>query len=552
LSNTRSKKTQSTSKRKILGLFNEGMELKAILASYAGDKIAIESIDTSKLLTPLKQLEEISGGKTEEAELEGLSAEDVFGISKETPEGDEANPFEGEKIGEGEESEAPVSNEDILLSLLRRIPAEKFNLSINLPAPIMNTVLLKNGYSKLKSKERERKINAELSEKLHGNVPKDQYDYVESEKDKLLAFGYMGDVPLIQLYDSIHDRLEKKHKFQLVCPNEIAVLNLVFYNYAPKEDEVIVIVDITQKESRILVTKGGKFIHMASIIREGASSRTVLNTIKGKLLYEQDIGKIQDFGLMVLTGKAKQLDAVEFFQDNLGIENVEYVKLNSEKFIVSPEDAASVQNFTGALGLAISALKSDDKSLYHLSLLPDYVQKRQQVFKIAWHGILILILIFFLPMALNWLNTHKRLQKENYEREIEFLQKSIDELGWVGPLVDSLSFELGGLQREVGKLDSLARGTRRATVIINKIYEAARDINGLWFTDLNVQSSGIELTGYSVFRNRVPRFIQRFPQARIESIAPTEIREKTVYQFKIVIEKIVEDDKEFDPVAGSD
>ena len=86
------------------------MELKAILASYAGDKIAIESIDTSKLLTPLKQLEEISGGKTEEAELEGLSAEDVFGISKETPEGDEANPFEGEKIGEGEESEAPVSN----------------------------------------------------------------------------------------------------------------------------------------------------------------------------------------------------------------------------------------------------------------------------------------------------------------------------------------------------------------------------------------------------------------------------------------------------------
>jgi len=416
----------------------------------------------------------------------------------------------------------------------------------------MNTVLLKNGYSKLKSKERERKINAELSEKLHGNVPKDQYDYVESEKDKLLAFGYMGDVPLIQLYDSIHDRLEKKHKFQLVCPNEIAVLNLVFYNYAPKEDEVIVIVDITQKESRILVTKGGKFIHMASIIREGASSRTVLNTIKGKLLYEQDIGKIQDFGLMVLTGKAKQLDAVEFFQDNLGIENVEYVKLNSEKFIVSPEDAASVQNFTGALGLAISALKSDDKSLYHLSLLPDYVQKRQQVFKIAWHGILILILIFFLPMALNWLNTHKRLQKENYEREIEFLQKSIDELGWVGPLVDSLSFELGGLQREVGKLDSLARGTRRATVIINKIYEAARDINGLWFTDLNVQSSGIELTGYSVFRNRVPRFIQRFPQARIESIAPTEIREKTVYQFKIVIEKIVEDDKEFDPVAGSD
>lgn len=547
MSNTPSKKARSSNRKKVLGLYNDGLDLKAILASLSANKIVIESIDSSKLLSPLKQIEEISGGESEE-DLEGLSAEDIFGISDKSPESDEANLFEGEASA-GEEDETPVSNEDVLLALLRRVPAKKFNMAINLPSPIMNTVILKNGYSRLKSKKRERKIYTEISQQIHGNVPKDQYAYTATDKDKLLAFGYMGDVPLIQTYDAIRNRLEQKHKFQLLNPNEISVLNLVCYNYAPGEDEIIVIIDITQNESRIIMTKGGKFINMAPIIREGSATPSVLNTLKGKLLYEQDIGNIPDFDLLVLTGKSKQLEAKEFFQKNLGLENVEYVKLNPEKFVASPEDAAGFQNFTGALGLVVTALKSDDKNLYKVDLLPAYIQKRQQVFKIAWHGILILILILFVPMALNWLNNSKRYLKESYEREVELLDRSIEDLNWVGPLVDSLVFELGDLQSEYSKLDSLARGTRRAMVTIDKIYRAARGVNGLWFTDVNVKSSAVEITGYSIYRNRIPKFIKRFPRASIESISPTEIREKVVYKFEVVIESIVQDKKEFNPIV---
>ncbi|MCK4689477.1 MAG: hypothetical protein KAT41_04185, partial [Candidatus Marinimicrobia bacterium] len=427
---------------------------------------------------------------------------------------------------------------------------EKFNIAINLPSPIMNTIILKNGYDKLKKKkEREGKINAEINQQIHGNLRKDQYAYIATDKDKLLAFGYMGDVPLIQTYDAIRDRLEQKHKFQLLSPNEISILNLICYNYAPREDEIIVIIDITQNESRIIMTKGGKFIHMAPIIREGSSMPSVLKTLKGKLLYEQDVGSIPDFGLLVLTGKSKQLEAKEFFQKNLGLENVEYVKLNSERFVASPEDAASLQNFTGVLGLVVTALKSDEKNLYKFNLLPEYVQKRQQVFKIAWHGLLILILILLMPITVNWLNNSKRYLQESHENEVELLDRSIEDLNWVGTFVDSLVFELGDLQAEYNKLDSLARRTRRTTVTIDKIYRAARRVNGLWFTDVNVKSSAIEITGYSIYRNRIPLFIKRFPRASIESISPTEIREKVVYQFKVVIESVAQDEKEFNPIA---
>ena len=547
MSNTPSKKARNSNKEKILGLYNDALELKAILASLSANKIVIESIDNSKLLSPFKQIEEISGGESED-DLESLSAEDIFGISDKSRKGEEANPFEGQ-VSEGEE-ETPVSNEDVLLALLRRVPAEKFNIAINLPSPVMNTTILKNGYNKLKNnKAREAKIHAEINQQIHGNVPKDQYAYIATDKDQLLAFGYMGDVPLIQAYDTIRDRLEQKHKFLLLNPNEISILNLVCYNYAPGEDEVIVIIDITQNESRIIITKGGKFIHMAPIIREGSATPSVLNTLKGKLLYEQDIGNIPDFDLLVLTGKSKQLEAKEFFQKNLGLENVEYIKLNSEKFVASPEDAASLQNFTGALGLVVTALKSNEKNLYKVELLPAYVQKRQQIFKIAWHGILILILILFVPMALNWLNNSKRYLKESHEKEVELLDRSIEDLNWVEPLIDSLVFELGDLQAEYSKLDSLARGTRRTTVTIDKIYRAARDVNGIWFTDVNMESSTIEISGYSIYRNRIPRFIKRFPKAIIESITPTKIREKVVYQFKVVIEQITQDEKEFNPIV---
>lgn len=541
MSHTLFKKARSSNKEKVLGLYNDGRELKAILASLSANQIVIEFIDSSEFLNPLKQLEEISSGKSEE-DLEDLSAEDIFGISNENPKSDEASPFEGEE-------EMPITNEDILLAMLSRVPAKKFNIAINLSSPIMNTIILKNNYDKLKNKERKTKIYSEICQQIHGNVPNNQYAYIDSEKGQLFAFGYKGDVPLIQTYDAIRDRLEQKHKFQILNPNEISVLNLVNYNYAPMEEEIIVIVDITQNESRIIMTKGGKLIHMVSIIREGSSSPSVLNTLKGKLLYEQDIGNIPDFNLLLLTGKSKQLEAKEFFQKNLGLENVEYFKLNSEKFVASPEDAASLQNFTGALGLVVTALKSAEKNLYQLDLLPEYVQKRQQVFKIAWHGIIILILIMLMPMALNRLNNHKRHLKESYERKVESLDRSIEDLNWVGPLVDSLAIELGNLQMEYSKLDSLARGTRRTTVTIDKIYRAARDVNGIWFTDVNMESSTIEISGYSIYRNRIPRFIKRFPKAIIESITPTKIREKVVYQFKVVIEQITQDEKEFNPIV---
>ena len=240
MSNTPSKKARNSNKEKILGLYNDALELKAILASLSANKIVIESIDSSKLLSPFKQIEEISGGESED-DLESLSAEDIFGISDKSQKGEEANPFEGQ-VSEGEE-ETPVSNEDVLLALLRRVPAEKFNIAINLPSPVMNTTILKNGYNKLKNnKAREAKIHAEINQQIHGNVPKDQYAYIATDKDQLLAFGYMGDVPLIQAYDTIRDRLEQKHKFLLLNPNEISILNLVCYNYAPGEDEVIVII----------------------------------------------------------------------------------------------------------------------------------------------------------------------------------------------------------------------------------------------------------------------------------------------------------------------
>ena len=123
MSHTLFKKARSSNKEKVLGLYNDGRELKAILASLSANQIVIEFIDSSEFLNPLKQLEEISSGKSEE-DLEDLSAEDIFGISNENPKSDEASPFEGEE-------EMPITNEDILLAMLSRVPAKKFNIAIN-------------------------------------------------------------------------------------------------------------------------------------------------------------------------------------------------------------------------------------------------------------------------------------------------------------------------------------------------------------------------------------------------------------------------------------
>jgi len=59
-----------------------------------------------------------------------------------------------------------------------------------------------------------------------------------------------------------------------------------------------------------------------------------------------------------------------------------------------------------------------------LNLIPDYVVRRQKTFKLAWHGMLLLLLIFLVPLGLNYLYMEKVTAEKEALQQISNLDKS--------------------------------------------------------------------------------------------------------------------------------
>ena len=89
----------------------------------------------------------------------------------------------------------------------------------------------------------------------------------------------------------------------------------------------------------------------------------------------------------------------------------------------------------------------------------------------------------------------------------------------------------------------------RFSVTLNEINGAIKDVNNIWLTKLISRGENIEISGFSLYRNRIHRLAAEFVGANIQSVTPARIRDKSVYRFQMVLNKVVADDSLFNPIV---
>ncbi|MDD5765646.1 MAG: tetratricopeptide repeat protein [Candidatus Marinimicrobia bacterium] len=536
------KPARLSSKKRLLALHVDGIELTSLFCKPEKGCIVVETCEKRKFIEPLK----VTTDELLTVETNGrpaLSAEDIFGS------GEKDVTASLETAPETEMTEEQ-SNESILLSILQSAPAKQFNYSVNIPSSLSHIVQLRNGYEKLKKSARRKKIYTDIKERLNTQITNDQFDYFLTKENCVFAFVCSTGIPLVNLYESIQTGMKKRFRLVSVLPDEVALSNLICFNYDPSDDDVLIIVHIGLQESKIIITKGGQITQIAPPIDDDANSPQILKTITGKILYEQSLGNIPDRYSVILTGKAIALDACPVFQQSLGITEVSYFTARPEIFRFPEEVQKTVSEFAVPLGSAVTMFFSDDEKIIPLSLIPEYIIRRQQVFKLAWHGYLLLLLIFLTPIWVNHQYANKSKTKANFAQRKVSLERSINELNWVEPKLDSLTIQTKLGKQKLELLESLSSGTHRWSYTLDKIIKAIHDAgDDLWLTEISTQGDGFQITGFSLYRNRAPRLAAQFPAASVENVIPIEIRGSMVYQFKIIVEKVAEDEKSFNPVV---
>ncbi len=542
--------------KEIIGLALEDDKIRGARFLVHKDYLELLDLDTIQLSQPLTATEEKQVGQAEVATIS--DTDDIFNINSEESEILDMNDDEGDTDSEFDMTEEGLSgdeeksNEALLQLMLSNFNKKKVNLSLNVPAG--NTIIQffdDTDYRQLIKEDLKDFISDKVSSIYNKEIPDEQYRSHIQGDGSLVLTSFENRSDLLNLVDRTASIYNGTIRIREIRPDELNLIGLIRSNYNLEEGEYTGVIHIGKESTRMLFLKGTELHSVLPVITVKSSSRKALDTIFSKILFEVDKGEIPNIDRLLITNPAGfGDDARAFFAEQFMDVEVEIFQYHSNKIILSEELEKSPPNlnsYTCAIAAAWTASGIDDDAFLPFSFLPKYVRDRQQVFKLQWHGVLLLLLIAAIPILLNTKyqtgqNTISRLETEQRVLQTEILQ--------IKPLagtVESLFIELDEENSRLVLLEQQSTEALKWSQSLDKLNYGMWPIQNTWLTSMQSVNEGMILDGYTLYRSRIPRIARIFNDASISQVSKGEIREQNVYRFTILVNSITADTTLFNP-----
>lgn len=505
----------------VISIFIDGLDVKFVHLALKNKRIFLHDMKTVNLV---KRLEERS--LASEGGSEGLDLID----SLET----------GEIKDEFAEGGGGQTNSEVIIGLLGEYPTAAYHLVYSISEPSVYYQQFEDNFG-LEGNKLKKKLIDELAATRSVKPEMDALAYIPAAEGQVLSMIREDGLGLLDLIESVKDFLGKRVPLvSFVETSDIALMNLVRNNYEIGESEISIIVYVGSEFSRLIFMKGDSFFHFAPVISEGRLTSNIENTIYSRILLEQDSAGILRIDRIFLAGEAHKIDLKQFLSPQFAEAPIEYISaptLDTAEFEDSNE--AIVSEYAIPIASAMRALEPKNPRYYHIDLLPLSFREGQKIFKLAWHGYLLLVMIF----AITFFFTSKyAVQNEEVRQSKIELQKKQNQLAEnqrLQLIVDSLNGQNQQFQSALTVYDSLIPNYNRWSKVFTHLTNSVEGVNSIWIKDMVARAdSAIELTGYSLYRQRIPRIANMFEVATLQSVDVENIRGKDVYKFILVIKKI--------------
>ena len=510
--------------------------LSAFESGESDDIFDLEIPETSDTLDDLDELDEF------DLLNEGVELDDV-----------ESDELEPELENKAEENKPKVfSNEILLANQLDYYDASKLIIGLHIPFGKTTFQLLKGiDPASMKKKDRIEFFNDKLHPIHQTEVEKDHYTWTNLKNGNCLLAYSPDSHELVNLVELVQTHSRKKIAIHEKLPDESIWVGLARANYTLAEDEITGLIALGKTSSRVLFMKGNELVSILPIITEGEESNNVLNTVFSKILFELDKGDLPKIDRLLIVQSAGLSEMAKvYFQRQFDNIKVDYlipdpnVLSYSEKLFKTPKE---LQPYLSAIGAAWAATKTEPKSFSVLSLLPQYLVDKQQLYKIEWHGLIFLILIGLSPLFLNHLYNTKMSELNQLQQEKELMELQIESLQPSAQATESFINQSELIQSESNKILDFAEYSTEWSNVMNIVNRGISDIPGLWITSVRNTGNNLSITGFSLSRNSIPQLARLFTNVNILNVTETEIRGETAYNFGITVINFRQDIERFSP-----
>jgi Tfp pilus assembly protein PilN len=510
----------------VLGIFIDGLDVKFVHLALKNKHIFLHDVKTVNLV---KRLEERvagsdAGGGTESFDM--MDSLESTGVKDEFAEGT-----------------GGASNSEVIIGLLSEFPTNAYQLVYSISEPSVYYQQFEDNFG-ISGAKLKRRLVDELSATRSVKPTVDSLSYIPAADGQILSFIREDGLGLLDLIESVKDFLGKRvPRIQSVETSDISLMNLVRTSYELGESEISIIVYVGSEFSRLIFMKGEFFFHFAPVISEGRLTSNIENTIYSRILLEQDSAGILRIDRIFLAGEAVKIDLKQFLGPQFAEAPIEYLtttSLDTTEFQDNPESIIS--EYAIPIGAAMRALEPKNKRYYEVDLLPTSYREGQKAFKLAWHGYLLLAFIFSITL---FFTSRYAGQNEEVRRSRLELQKKQDQLAEnqrLQSILDSLVGQKKQFESALAVYDSVMPNYNKWSKVFNHLTNSVESVDAVWIKDMVATGdSSVELMGYTLYRQRIPRIANMFANATLKTVDLENIRGKDVYKFILTIKNVQED-----------
>jgi len=507
------------SKNTAIGLYADGYELKLAKLSLKHGQVTIDELVSATLAQKIEEKRNAAA-----LELTPLTdGPDTFAL-----------PTSAEADADG-----AADNNSILLSVLAKYPTSGYVLGYAISEPSIYYHQLESDFG-LTGKKLKRRVADELRMVRPVEPMLDSIDFFHGSDKGLMCVVREDGMTMLRLLEEVKPYLGKRlPKIALIEDSDVALLNLARSNYAFNPDDITAIIYIGVEFTRLIFMRGSDFLHFAPILGEGYDSPNVQNTVYSRLLLEQDNMAIARIDRVLLAGECGRIGFDSFLREQLADVEVQYMRTQQlNTAALAPEVQEQIPEYAVAIATAWKILDEGKKSFYPLNLLPDDVREGQKTFKLAWHGYLLLLMVFLSSFLFTSRYGAQKVELETKNNTLTQLATKVAENEKIKEQIAGLNDQVARYNTALAIYDSLVPGAERWNGMVATLTKGVADIGSLWITEMKGLPDGTtSIQGYSMSRNRIPRIAALFANATLARVEVKEIREKSppVYNFTITV-----------------
>ncbi len=548
-------------RKEYIGIALDGDVLKVAHLKVEKSKLQLIRVDQITLADSI----ETKKSAAEETENEEAAAESVFGIDEEEGSAEEEimeeeidDLLEEDLFEAGMEEEAPdmgtggeeeaQNNKTLLANLLAAIDTSRVDLGLNITGgQTIFQVSEEMDFREIKEKDIIEDVEARL-ESIYG-APKssDNYAFEVRDDGSLLLASHEDEPPLLTLLDQARESYPGKVFVHDIIPDEVLLSGLVCENNLFAESEITGILQFGPTFCRMTFMNGSRIMYVAPIIPSGTRSKKFLDTVFSKILFQLDTGELPGLDRLIIANNTLGRKAVDYFKQNFPDVKVQDFSFDRQKIEIPEKFENNVGGFTTAIGTAWKASGQFTDSFSDLSFLPKHVIDRQKIFKLQWHGVVLLLLILFAPIVFNYFYQANADRIDTLGNDLRRTNNAISQVEPTVQLVNELDTNIASLREDMVLLDTLSYGTRKWGNALKLINDGARQVGSTWLTTFRAREDGLVIHGVSLYRDRIARFVQLFDKANLQQVKTDEIRERTVYNFTMSVTDIFDDQSKMSP-----